>query len=156
TAVLSLALGMGANAAIFNALYTVLWKPLPVADPGRLVFASYDTANARGRAAFPVSFIRQLRNAEVVSGLSVDPADGLSFSYDDRAERVVGEFVSPNYFGLLGVSMTLGQPFTDAVRSGQWAPEAILSYNFWKRRFGGDPAVIGRTIRLNSYPFTIV
>src|SRR5262249_9172737 len=68
----------------------------------------------------------------------------------------LANFVSPNYFDLLGVSMTLGQPFTEGVRQGHWAPEAVLSYNFWKRRFGADPAVVGRTIRLNTYPFTIV
>jgi hypothetical protein len=68
----------------------------------------------------------------------------------------VGEVVSANYFDLLGVRPVVGQTFTPAVRSGQWAAEAVLSYNFWQRRFGGDPGVIGRTIRLNTYPFTIV
>ena len=88
-------------------------------------------------------------------GVSVTSADGLSFSYDDRAERVQGEVVSGNYFDVLGVRPIIGQPFTSEVRSGHWAAEAVLCYSFWQRRFGGDPGVIGRTIRLNTYPFTI-
>ena len=146
TAILSLALGIGANAAIFNALYPVLWKPLPVSRPEELVACS----------ALSLGFVRQLRSADVFEGIAVTSADGLSLSYEDRAERVMGEVVSPNYFELLGVRTAIGQPFTPAVHNGQWAAEAVLSYRFWQRRFGGDPGIIGRTIRLNTYPFTIV
>ena len=155
TAILSLALGIGANAAIFNAIYTVLWKPLPVSKPEELVALLIRSANTGIRDAAPVAFIRQLRSAGVFESVSVTSADGLSFSYDDRAERIVAEVVSPSYFDLLGVRPFLGQAFTPAVRSGQWAAEAVLSYNFWQRRFGGDPSVIGHTIRLNTHPFTI-
>jgi ABC-type antimicrobial peptide transport system permease subunit len=103
-----------------------------------------------------LAFVRQLRGSEIFQGLSVLSADGLSLTDDDRAERIVGEVVSPNYFDLLGVRPAAGQAFTPSVRNGQWAPEVVLSYTFWQRRFGGDPRVIGRTIRLNTYPFTIV
>ena len=154
TAVVSLALGIGANAAIFNALYVVLWKPLPVSRPEGLVRIAL--SSAAGLTDVPtVGFVRQLRDAGVFEGVSVTSADGLSFSYDDRAERVQGEVVSENYFEVLGVRPIIGQPFTPEVRSGHWAAEAVLSYSFWQRRFGGDPGVIGRTIRLNTYPFTI-
>jgi predicted permease len=146
TAVLSLALGIGANSAIFTALDAVLWRPLPVVDPGRLVTFSI----------LPAPFAQQLSESNIFDGLTIETADGLSFSYDGRAERILGEIVSPNFFALLGVEPILGQGFTPDVRSGHWAPEAVLSYNFWKQRFGGDPTVIGRTIRLNTYPFTIV
>jgi predicted permease len=156
TAVLSLALGIGANVAIFNALYTVLWKPLPVANPESLVGFSIWSAGQHQGGDLPVAFIRQLRSTDIFDGIAVTSADGLSFSYDGRAERVVGEVVSPNFFALLGVQPILGQPFTAGVRSGHWAAEAVLSYNFWKRRFGGDPGIIGRTIQLNTYPFTII
>jgi predicted permease len=156
TAILSLALGIGANAAIFNAIYTVLWKPLPVLKPEQLVAVSIWSANHSRGGDTPLAFVRQLQNASVFQDISVTSNDGLSFSYDGRAERVVGEVVSPNYFDLLGVRPVVGQAFTPAVRNGAWAPEAVLSYNFWQRRFGGDPSVIGRSIRLNTYPFTIV
>jgi hypothetical protein len=97
TAVVSLALGIGANAAVFNALYTVIWKPLPVSKPERLV--SFSIRHADGlESGAPLAFDRQLRSAGVFDGISVISADGLSFSYDDRAERVMGEVVSANCF----------------------------------------------------------
>jgi len=156
TAVLSLALGLGANAAIFTALYTVLWKPLPISHPEELVAGKIVSVKEGLNDAIPLSFVSQLRSASIFQSIAVTRADGLSFSYDDRAERVMGEVVSPGYFELLGVTQLLGQPFSPGVRNGQWAAEAVLSYNFWQRRFGGDPGIIGRAIRLNTYPFTIV
>ncbi len=155
TAVLSLALGIGGVAAIYTALDVILIRPLPVAQPETLVGLSIVRAN-RNPIDLPVPFADQLRDAHIFSDLFTTNADGLSFSYDDRAERIVGEAVSSNYFDLLGVPALLGQCFTPEVRSGHWAPEAVLSYRFWQRRFGGDPSVIGKTIRLNTHAFTIV
>src|SRR2546429_1559100 len=88
TAILSLALGIGANAAIFNAAYTILWKPLPVSKPEELVKLSI--SDSAGKAVPPLAFVRQLRSAEIFEGVSVRSIDGLSFSFsnDDRAERV--------------------------------------------------------------------
>src|SRR5262245_45266142 len=154
TAVVSLALGIGANAAIFSTLYAVVWKPLPVSKPEELVRISL-LSNSGLRDVPTIGFIRQLRSAGVFEGVTATSMDGLSFSYDARAERVLGEFVSGSYFDVLGVRPIVGQPFTPEVRSGRGAAEAVLSYSFWQRRFGGDPSVVGRTIRLNTYPFTI-
>ncbi len=155
TAILSLALGIGANSAIFTALDAVLWKPLPVQDPHGLVRLQATRSADQHLTALPSGFVEQLRRADILSGIAIFSNDGLSFSYDGRAERIVGEFVSPNYFAFLGVEPILGQAFTSEVRAGHWAPEAVLSYRFWKRRFAGDPTVIGRTIHLNTYPFVI-
>ena len=155
TAVVSLALGIGANAAIFSTLYAVMWKPLPISKPEELVRISL-LFNSGLRDTPTVGFIRQLRSAGVFEGVTATSMDGLSFSYDGRAERVLSEFVSGGYFEVLGVRPIVGQPFTPEVRSGHWAPEAVISYGFWQRRFGGDPNVVGRTIRLNSFPFSIV
>jgi hypothetical protein len=127
-AVVSLALGIGANAAIFNALYTVFWKPLPVSKSEELVKVSL-SANSGLTDAPTVAFLRQLRTAGVFEGVSATSMGGLTFSYDDRAERVQGEFVSGNYFDLLGVRPAIGQPFTPEVRSGRWAAEAV-SFSF--------------------------
>src|SRR5215471_12877355 len=146
TAVLSLALGIGATSAIFTALDAVLWRPIPVADPDSLVLLS----------SVPAGLIDRLREIGMFSDVIAMRADGLSFTYDDRAERIVGEAVSPTYFTMLGVRPFLGQGFSPAVQHGDWAPEAVLSYGFWKRRFGADPAVIGRAIRLNTVAFTVV
>lgn len=146
TAVLSLALGVGATSAIFTALDAVLWRPLPIADPDSVVLLS----------PVPDGLIARLRQTGMFSDVIGMRADGLSFSYDDRAERIVGEAVSPSYFTMLGVRPLLGEAFSPAVQRGDWAPEAVLSYGFWTRRFGADPAVIGRTVRLNTVAFTIV
>src|SRR5215469_81151 len=115
TAVLSLALGLAANAAIFTALYTVLWKPLPISRPEELVAGSILSVKEGFRDAIPLSLVSQLRSAGIFQSIAVTSADGLSFSYDDRAERVMGEVVSPGYFDLLGVTALLGQPFSPTV-----------------------------------------
>jgi macrolide transport system ATP-binding/permease protein len=156
TAVLSLALGIGANTAIFSAMDTVLWKPLPVADPQRLVRLTATGANGRSTNQIWADFVRPLRASGVFSDVITLSEDGLSFAYDGRAERIIGEFVSPNFFEFLGVGSVLGQTFSPGVRAGHWAPEAVFSYRYWQQRFAGDPGVIGRVIHLNRYPFTIV
>jgi macrolide transport system ATP-binding/permease protein len=156
TAVLSLALGIGANTAIFSAMDTVLWKPLPVADPNRLVRLVATGSNGRWTNQIWADFVRPLRSSGTFADVITLSEDGLSFSYDGRAERIVGEFVSPNFFEFLGVGPALGQPFSPGVRAGRWAPEAVLSYRYWQQRFAGDPGIIGRVIHLNRYPFTIV
>jgi predicted permease len=157
TAVVSLALGIGANSAIVAALDAVLWRPLPVADPQSLVTLSVIHANGSIRDNLPAEYIARLRVTDVFSDIVTQTSDGLSFTYDERAERIVAEAVSPNYFSFLGLRPILGQAFTPAVEAGGgWAPEAVLSYRFWQRRFAGDRGVIGRVIHLNTYPFTIV
>ena len=100
TAVLSLALGIGANSAIFTVLDAVLWKPLPVQDPGTLVNLSVSRMNRNTSADLPVAFVRQLEHAAVFSAIATASSDGLSFSHDDRAERIVGEVVSPELLHL--------------------------------------------------------
>jgi putative ABC transport system permease protein len=155
-AVLSLALGIGANSTIFTALDSMLWRPLPVRDPDSLVRLATTRVNRSDEGGVPAALADQLSKAGVFSDLITHVGDGLSFSYDDRAERIVGEVVSPNYFMALGVVPALGMGFSPEVRAGQWAPEVVLSYRFWRRRFAGDPGVIGRTIQLNTYPFTVV
>jgi hypothetical protein len=156
TAVVSLALGIGANSAIFTALETVIWRELPVADPASLVKLSVLRRESGETVDLPAAFARQMQKSGLFSDVITATPDGLSFSCDARAERIIGEAVSPNFFAALGVHPILGQTFTPAVQHGGWAAEAVISYSFWKHRFGGDPAIIGRTIRLNTYPFTIV
>lgn len=157
TAALSLALGIGANTAIFTAADAILWKPLPVEHPENLVRFVAARLKRNDLTNLPATLSEALnRSTSVFDGAIADASDGLSFSYDGRAERILGDAVTPNYFSFLGVKTILGQPFSASVRGGQWAAEAVLSYRFWKNRFGGDPSVIGRRIHLNTYPFTIV
>jgi len=156
TAVISLALGIGANTAIFTALDVAFWKPLPVADPYHLVRFVITRTNRGDRGSLPSEFAPALERSGVFSGTVAYSTDGFSLTYDGRAERVQGEVVSPNYFTFLGLEPFLGQGFTPDVRAGRWAAEAVLSYRFWARRFGGDPRVIGKGVHVNTYPFTIV
>jgi len=156
--VLMLALGIGANAAIFNTANAVLWRTLPVADPQSLVRLIAVRQDRTEHESIPIGIAEELRRSRnIVSDVITRSDDGLSFSYKGgAAERVVGEVVSANFFDSLGIRPALGQGFSAAVQKGQWAPEVVLSYRFWQRRFGSDPHVLGQSIRLNDYPFTIV
>jgi len=156
TAILALALGIGANTVMFSTLESVLWRPLPVEAPNELVKVSISLAKGGTETDIPFSFARRLRDAGVFAGLVTTSADGLSFSDGGRAERIVAEFVSADYFAVLGIQPFLGQLFSAEAQAGKWLPETVISYSFWKARFGGDPHVIGRTIELNRVPFTIV
>ncbi len=157
-AVLILALGIGVNSAIFGTANAILWRTLPVSNPHSLVRLVAVRQDGAEREYLPVTIADELRrDSTVFSDVIAHDDDGLSFSFGDgRAARVVGEVVSPNFFTFLGVRPILGEGFSDGVRQGRWAPEAVLSYRFWQREFGGDPHILGRIIRLNDYGFTIV
>ena len=157
TAVLSLALGIGANTAIFTAISTIFLKSLAVRDPATLV--TFSAINKRGQSidSFPLGFAHQLQSSSAFSDVIVASSDGLSFQLGSgRVERIMGEVVTPNFFSALGLKTVVGEGFSTDVRHGQWAAEAVLSYSFWKSRFAGDPNIIGRIVRLNTYPFIVV
>ena len=157
-AVLTLALGIGTNAAIFNAANAALWRKLPVADPQSLVRLVGVRSDRSERVYLPAGLAEELRRSSTVfADVITRTDDGLSFSYNGGgAERVVGEVVSPNFFTFLGIRPVLGQGFSNDVQKGTWAPEVVLSYRFWQQRFGGNRQILGRSIRLNEYSFTIV
>src|SRR5579872_1165806 len=156
-ALVSLALGIGANSAIFSTADAILWKPLPVSDPASLVRLTVTREKQSPVRSIPGAFAEELPRASTpFAGMASANSDGLSFSIDGRAERIMGEAVSHNFFTLLGVQSILGQAFSEDVQKGNWGAEVVLSYRFWKRRFAGDERVIGRTVHLNKYPFTIV
>ncbi len=157
TALVSLALGIGANSAIFTAMDAILWRPLPVENPRSLVQLVVTREKRQDVHGIPGTFAEQLRRSSpVFSGLVAADDDGLSFSAGGRAERIMGGAVSRDFFTFLGVRPILGQGFSDAVRKGHWAPEVVLSYRFWKYRFAGSADVIGRTVHINKYPFSVV
>ena len=146
-ATITLALGIGANTAIFSLLNAVLLQPLPYSDADRLVFV-WSSSSAFPRAALTpgrlIDFRGGLTSLSGLAGIS-----HLSFNLTDgiQAERVAGASVSSNFFDVLGVRALLGDPF----HSGRAADRAVvLSYGFWVRRFGGDRAAIGRSLTLNG------
>ena len=161
--VFTLALGIGANAAIFGVVNGLLLRPLPVADPHRLVTISSDAAIARGYpAGFGWTFAmwKELQpHADLFDGtLAWTPA---RFDLAPSGERqlVEGLFASGGYFATLGVPAILGRTFTaadDRPGGGAEGPVAVISYGLWQRRFGGAAGVIGGPLVVDGVTVTIV
>ena len=173
-AVMSLALGIGANTAIFSLVNAVLLKKLPVKNPDELVLLHWVSGkkypakaisgnmDMRGDQSSSTSFsypaFEQFRDHnEALSDLfAFTDAGRLNVSVDGQAELVSGQLVSGGYFDGLGVSTILGRAITaedDRVSSAE--PVAVISYAYWQRRFARDPAAVGKTIYINNSPFTI-
>ena len=156
-AVLTLALGIGANTAIFSLVDAFLLRTLPVKDPQQLVFVDRVTAKGRVDDDFPYPTFEQLRDRNhSFSGTFARDGSHVSLTVDGRPEFLNGDFVSGSYFEVLGVGAEVGRTFTrDDDQPGK-SPVAVISYNYWQRRFSRDPGVIGRTIYLAGIPFTII
>ena len=160
-AVFSLALGIGANTAIFTLIDQLILQLLPVRNPQELVLLTargqHYGSNTGGNAiSYPMYQDFRDKN-EVFQGMFCRYSALFSLTSEGRTELALGELVSGNYFPVLGVGAASGRVFTaqdDLVQGGH--PLAVLSYNFWKTRFGGDPGVIGKRIVVNGYPLTIV
>jgi predicted permease len=166
-ATLSLALGIGANTAIFSLMDALLLRSLPVKAPERLaVVGDPIRVNSLSEGTirsdhFSVLMYRELRDKnQVFSGLAGSGRVGRLVVGAERSakeERVRGRLVTGNYFEVLGVPAWRGRVFTaEDDRSPGAAPYVVISFDYWQRRFAGDPGVIGRKITLNDYPFTIV
>jgi hypothetical protein len=158
--VFTLALGIGANAAIFSITDKVLLQSLPVHDPDQLVVLSaYDPKEGPDNdSTFSYAMYQDLRDRnDVFSGVITRGGAQMNVSYADQNERVRGELVSGNFFEVLGVRPWAGRLFTqDDDRTPGAHPVAVLSYHFWDRRFAKDPNIIGKTILVNEHPLTVV
>ena len=160
-AVLSLALGIGANTAIFSLIDQLLLRMLPVKNPQELVLLSgegqhYGGNNGDHRLSYPMYADIRDRNS-VFSGMFCSSEMDVSANFGGRPERVVGEFVSGNYYRVLGVGAAIGRVLSvedDLLQGGH--PVAVLSYEYWQSRFGFDPGVVGRKVLINGYPFTVI
>src|SRR5262245_28545879 len=157
-AVLTLALGIGATTAIFTLIDAVLLKNLLVKDPEQLVVLKTVAKAGRIGPSFSYPSYQDLRDRnQTFEGISAYYGVRLNFSRSEQTERVAGELVSGNFFSVVGVKPFLGRFFSEEDNTTPGAhPVAILSYNYWERRFASDPSAIGQTIHLNNYPFTIV
>ena len=162
-ALLTLALGIGINTSIFTLLYSLAFRPLPVKDPDRVVnvYQILDGEFSRqveGNVAmlsYP-EYVTYRDRVASLSGLAAS-ADVKLYLGGNNVERVNGLMVSDNYFSLLGGGSTLGRTFFDKeCQTPQQCPIAVLSHNFWQRRFGSDANVIGNSIALNRQHFTVV
>ena len=157
--VLSLALGIGANTAIFSLVNAFLLRPMPVDDPNRLV-AVYFTAPRWGSEMAGFSYPDLVDYRKQDTGLAdIVGSNGIALSMADGAEPelVWGEIVTGNYFSGLGVHMVAGRGFlAEEDRAPGQKPVCVLNYNLWQRRFQGDPKLVGKTIKINDHPFTVV
>jgi predicted permease len=160
-AVLTLALGVGANTAIFTLLDQILLRLLPVKAPQALVLltmrGSHYGDNWGANAISHPMFRDFQRHNEVFSGMFCRFQVAMNLTVGGRAERVEGELVSGTYFDVLGVGAALGRtiaPDDDRVAGGH--PVAVLSHDYWRVRFGADPTIVGKTVLVNDRTLTVI
>ncbi len=157
--VLTLALGIAVNTAVFSWIDTVLLRPFPgVGDPGRL--ALIETVTPSGEYLVNTSYLDYSDyrdNLKLVTGVALGRSTPLSVGADGRTARAWAELVTANYFDLLKVKLLLGRTFLpEEVRQEGGAPVAVISYGMWRARFGGDSNVLGKKLRLSRHEFTII
>ncbi|MCU1237289.1 MAG: hypothetical protein JWP63_5256, partial [Candidatus Solibacter sp.] len=158
--ILSLALGIGANTAIFGVADAVMLRLLPVRNPGDLVFVQ--TAGTAGRDGPPYPYFELLRDqAKSFDSVAAFSRSAMELATDRGRELVKGVWVSGNFYETLGIHAIAGRTLTasDDRTPGKDVPElaaVVISHEYWQRRFGGDPAIIGRTLQLFQQSVTIV
>jgi predicted permease len=158
-AVITLALGIGVNTAIFSVVNALLLRPLSgVADPERLVQVGrqYSDKSYLSDSSYP-DYLDYREQNTVMSGLALLAPTSFNISTGQEAERVEGELVSGNFFDVLGVRPAHGRLIAPIDEQGAGASQvAVLSHRLWRHRFGGDPSVIGKTVKLDGHDFTVI
>ena len=156
-AVLALALGIGANTAIFSTVQALLLRALPYQDPGRLVMVWEDASFAsfpRNTPA-PGNFNEWRRRNTVFTDMAATRGGSANLTADGSPEQVLGRRVTANFFGVLGVAPAIGRVFTeDEDRTNPYL--VLISYRLWQRRYAGDPAVVNRTLLMDGIKYTIL
>jgi putative ABC transport system permease protein len=156
-AVLTLALGVGANAAIFSVCQAVLFKPLPYPEPDRLVMAWERVIRTGTLSGFaPANFVDVCSQSKSLERLAaLDPLRDFTLTGHGNSEHVIGAAVTAEFFSVLGTRMAIGRNFLpEEDQPGR--NSVILSSALWQRRFGGDRSAIGQSLTLNDSVFTIV
>jgi predicted permease len=180
-AVLTLALGIGANTAVFSLIEAVMLRSLPVEDPQRLVvlqwsankdpkfhgymnygdtkgngFGRKDSEKASG-TSFPLPFLQEVEKSDIFSGVAAWAGGGpLALSGNGPAASVSGQCVNGDFFRALGIHAAAGRLLGPTDNQPSAPPAVVLNYGYWQRAFGGSPSAIGKVINLNGVPFTIV
>ncbi len=165
-AVVSIALGIGANTAVFSLLDQVLLRSLPIRDPERLVLfqsegprSGWMNSNYTDTVVYTYPMYRDFRDgsSNVLDGVLARTQVSLSLAWHGQTDRVSGEMVSGNYFDVLGVQAAIGRALSpEDDRTPGAHSVVVLDYGYWKTRFGGDRGVLNQTVTLNSHPMTIV
>jgi predicted permease len=157
-AVATLALGIGASTAIFSVVNSVLLRPLPFAQPERLVqvWETNLKLGADRNVVNPINFLDWTEQNRSFAGMAAIVSTSTKLGLGQEPLQVPAILVSPQFFSVLGVAPMLGNGFAESKRKGDAEIQVILSYEFWQQQFGGDPNVVGRHIRNNERPATIV
>jgi predicted permease len=158
-AVVTLALGIGANTAIFSTLNGLMLRPLPVRNPDRLTVVAGQTKGTAGfLSAFSYLDYRDLRaQAGAFSDLLAYDLNGLGLEADGKTEMIIINYVSSNYFSALGLQPALGKLiYGDEVEKQGNEPVVVLGHAFWRNRFNADPGVVGRQVKLNGHTATVI
>lgn len=157
TAIVTLALGIGMNTAIFSLFEAVLLRPLAVAHPEQIVsvYTSDYSSGGYGASSYP-DFQDFRQRTRSLAGIAAYRSAQLSMNAGADTELISVEAVSGNYFSVLGVAIVQGRSLVESDDQEGASPAAVISHAFWSRRFNSDPGVVGREIQLNGRPFTIV
>ncbi|HEU5453172.1 MAG TPA: ABC transporter permease [Terriglobales bacterium] len=156
-AVLTLALGIGANTAIFSVVNRVLLQPLSYPDPDRLVLLEISSPQGSGPGCSIPIFNAWREQTSVFSAVAAyDPGGpGVNLTGGDRPLQLKGIRASAGYFGVFGVPMAMGRPYTVEEDRPHGPKLAVISYGLWQRQFGADPGIIGRPIELGGEPYVV-
>ncbi len=155
-ALLTLALGIGANTAIFSAVYAILLRPLPYHDPARIVVLHETTPKVGTVSVSYPNFLDWRAQNHTFSRMTAVGSRSFNLAGVNQPEIVSGETVSPDFLAMLGVRPILGRDFDASEEKAGTAPVALLSFELWQSHLGGDPNALGRTIKFDDRSFTII
>src|SRR5438094_3361369 len=155
-AVLTLALGIGANTAIFSVVNAVLLRPLPYPEPGQLVQLRADRPGSPSTFIGSATFVEAKAQSQSLAHIAAYSGGDMTLTGAGPAEQIVSGAVTADFFPMLGVQPAVGRNFTQEEDTPNGPRAAILGHGLWQSRFGGDPDVLGRTITLNQQSHTVV
>lgn len=157
-AVLSLALGIMATTAIYSVIHAVVLDPFPYRDVDSLMSVRVSSPQQQGSRTFYSTdeFVELAERTTIFDGVVASTISDVTWTGDVEPQRLRGNIGTPNTFLVMGVPALVGRFYTPADTAGGAAPVVVLGYRFWQRQFGGDPAVVGRQMRLNDQSRTVV
>jgi macrolide transport system ATP-binding/permease protein len=157
-AILTLALGIGANTAIFSLVDAFLLRPLPVKDPQQVTTLAYQLKGGQLINIFSVPDYRDIREqtGDVFSALFTYQISLDGMSVNGKADRIVTSYVGGNFFSALGIKPALGRFILPAEEETAVAPVLVLGHSYWMTHFGGDPEIVGKKVAVNGHPVTVI
>ncbi len=159
-AVITLALGIGANTAIFSVVHALMLRPLPYTEPERVFSICQTDKSPQSRDGLFVQWsypkFEMLQQNSRTMELAAYAGAGFRLTNTEERELITGESVTPNYFSTLGVTLIAGRAFTEEENQPGQSSVVMIGHNFWQKYLGGDPNIIGKTIELDKAPRTII